>query len=244
MEQKDIIPETTPAEGKHITAWEKLMTFVKTPIATVILTSIVSVTSAYFAFVVNDKNANVSFEEIGATNFQKLYDLQTAQIMNLSIKVDKLTAQNETLKEEIADLKIAQYKSGQNSILFNNSIDAFPYPYWVKTRDGRMVKLNEAFEKAYLIPKGLTRMDYVDKMDAEVWTVEEATSFRRSDLRVINSKKREIFMEHAVIDGETLNILVTKFPIFLNGEVIGVAGFSLPETILSNQYIDNARKSN
>lgn len=239
-EQPDITPEVTPAGGKKPTHWERFIEFIKQPVVATIVTAVVSVSGAYFVFAVNDKKANISFEEVGATNFQKLYDLQNAQILNLSIKVDKLTAQNEALRNEISNMKLEQFKSNHNRILFSNSIDSFPFPYWVKSRDGRMIKLNDAFEKAFLKPKDLTRMDYIDHFDVNIWSAEEAADFKKTDMRVTITKKKLTYIKDINMNGKVDRYLVTKFPIFFNGEVIGTAAFALPFEILSKKHIDNS----
>lgn len=218
---------------------DELILFIKQPIVTTIIAALVSIYGYYLVFAVDDKKANVTFEEVGANNFQHLFNIQAESIIKLEIKIDKLTAQNESLRSEIVEMKLTQFKSGQNRILFNNSIDSFPYPYWVKTRDGIMVKMNISFENHYLIDKGLTRLDYVDKTDYAVFTIEEADAFKRSDQAVIDCKCTRTSIEYTKSKGIQSKIIATKFPIFLNNEVIGVAGFSLPEGIIYKKHTDN-----
>lgn len=229
-------PNTTPAEGLKMTSWEKFVQFIKQPWAAVVLTTFVSVSGAYLTYQVQDKNANISFEDVGAKNFQQLFDLQSNQITELKVEIKDLQAQNKTLTEQIQNLQIAQLRNSQNAILFNNSIDNFPFPYWVKSREGRMVKLNKAFEDSYLIPVGMDRLDYIDKTDFEIWPFDEATNFAVTDKQVIQTKKEVVFIETITLAGKKKRLLVTKFPIFLNSEVIGVAGFSLPKDYISDNY--------
>lgn len=232
----DQVEQKEEKEKNLTTKWDKFLLLIKTPFATTLITALLSFGGAYLVFVENTKKTSVSFEEVGATNFQRLYDLQSTQIATLTLKNDKQAIQIKDLQNEISEMKLAQFRSGQNSLIFNNSIDSFPFPYWVKTRDGRMVKLNRAFEEIYLEPLGKDKMDYIDKTDFEVWSEEEAIAFRQSDLDVINSKSKKVFIEKVTINGKAFNIWVTKFPIFLNHDVIGVAGFSLPEKTVRDSY--------
>ena len=236
LESSNTETHITSAEGIKLSAWDKFLLFIKQPIAITIITAAVSFSTAYLTFAVNDKNATINFEDIGAKNFQQLFDLQSKQIADLTTKVEKLSEENNKLRNEIADMKLAQYRSNQNSILFNNSIDAFPFPYWVKSREGRMIKLNQAYEDQYLKPRGLTRLDYLDKTDYEVWDQETALSFREADQRVAQLKKKVLVVEEVTINGKREMILVTKFPIFLNQDVIGVAGFALPRKFITKNY--------
>ena len=229
-------PNTTSAEGVKLSPWEKVWNWLKEKGATLLITSAVSIVTAWFAFSVNDKNATISFEDVGAKNFQQLFDLQSKQITDLKTENKELELRIEDLTKQVQGLQIAQLRNSQNALLFNNSIDNFPFPYWVKSRDGRMVKINTAFEEAYLKPVGKDRLDYIDKTDYEIWPEEEANNFAVTDNQVVRTKKEVVFIETIVLNGKKKRLLVTKFPIFLSSEVIGVAGFSVPKEFISENY--------
>ena len=229
-------PNTTPAEGIKVSWKDKIWNFIQDKGFSIFITALVSILTAYFTFTVNDKNANISFEDVGAKNFQQLFDLQSKQITDLKVENKELELRIEELTKQVQSLQIAQLRNSQNAMLFNNSFDNFPFPYWVKSRDGRMVKLNTAFEEAYLKPVGKDRLDYIDKTDYEIWPEAEANNFAVTDNQVVRTKKEVVFIETVTINGKKKRLLVTKFPIFLSTEVIGVAGFSVPKEFISDNY--------
>ena len=212
-------PNTTPAEDIKLSPWEKFVQFIKQPWAASVLTLIGTLGAAYFTFQVQNKNATISFEDVGAKHFQQLFDLQSKQITDLKTENKELELRIEDLTKQVQSLQIAQLRNSQNALLFNNSIDNFPFPYWVKSREGRMVKINTAFEDAYLKPVGKDRLDYIDKTDYDICT-----------------KKEVVFIETITLNGKKKRLLVTKFPIFLSSEVIGIAGFSVPKEFISDNY--------
>lgn len=229
-------PNTTPAEDIKLSPWEKFVQFIKQPWAASVLTLIGTLGAAYFTFQVQNKNATISFEDVGAKNFQQLFDLQSKQITDLKTENKELELRIEDLTKQVQSLQIAQLRNSQNALLFNNSIDNFPFPYWVKSREGRMVKINTAFEDAYLKPVGKDRLDYIDKTDYDIWTDEEANNFAVTDNQVVRTKKEVVFIETITLNGKKKRLLVTKFPIFLSSEVIGIAGFSVPKEFISDNY--------
>jgi len=227
---------TTSAEGAKLSPWEKFVQFIKQPWAAAMLTLIGTVLGTYLTYQVQDKNASISFEDVGAKNFQQLFDLQSKQITDLKVENKELELRIEDLTKQVQSLQIAQLRNSQNALLFNNSIDNFPFPYWVKSREGRMVKINTAFEDAYLKPVGKDRLDYIGKTDYDIWTDEEANNFAVTDNQVVRTKKEVVFIETITLNGKKKRLLVTKFPIFLSSEVIGIAGFSVPKEFISDNY--------
>lgn len=194
-----------------------------------ILSSAITLIVAFFGFTVNWKNSDNDFTTIKADNFQKLYNQQESQINRLELKLDKISQENEVLQTQVNELQISQIKNNQNQLLFANSIDNLPFPYWVKSKEGRMILLNKAFEDRYLISKGLTRLDYIDKTDYDVWSAKEALSFRQADLNVMRKKIPIANVEIIEINGKRVRLEVLKFPIFFNKEVIGVGGIVYPK---------------
>ena len=181
--------------------------------------------TAILTFKVDWKKTDIDYNKVTLQNYQELYE---------SIKADMiiLKKENEELKRQVLELQMIQVVTSQNSLMFSNSIDDLPFPYWVKARDGTMVKLNKMYEDLYLKPKNLRRSDYIDKTDYAIWTKSESDRFRKNDLEVITSKSIKTYYEVFEVNGRIYNTKVFKFPIYLNNNVIGVGGIIIPDEYL------------
>lgn len=109
------------------------------------------------------------------------------------------------------------------------SIDTFPIPYWIKEKRGNkfvMIYLNDAYEDAYLKPNNLTREDYLNKMDIEVWSKDVALAFYKNDIECYNRKGWTEFYEWVNIGGEKIRRKFVKQYVSQSGAEY-VAGMSV-----------------
>lgn len=106
-------------------------------------------------------------------------------------------------------------------IIFKASTDYFPFPYWVKNSDGKMLYLNSAYEKKYLRPYGWNASDYINRYDWQIWGYEIANEFKKNDSLVISNGRAMTFIEK-VHSGHVIK--VTKYPFKVGGQTFGVAG--------------------
>ena len=122
--------------------------------------------------------------------------------------------------------EVSQLRS--NMIILSIADDNYPNPKWMKSNDLMMLKLNKSYEDIYLKPFGKSRSDYIGKYDHDIWPEDVAFRFRENDRKVLMSKKPITFSEKVpTADGKEIEVEITKYPIIINGEIIGIGGFSV-----------------
>lgn len=101
-------------------------------------------------------------------------------------------------------------------------VQSVPLPAWVKDKNGMMLYINEHYTRAY----GVSPQDYIGRTDAEVWGRETAERFRANDLAVMESGLPYYAVEpvHNVVTGRQQFLDVLKFPLLLDGSLLGIAG--------------------
>lgn len=114
-----------------------------------------------------------------------------------------------------------------NMLVLSLADDNFPNPKWIKSVDLMMLQLNKAFEDVYLKPQGLKRADYIGNYDYDIWPDDIAAQFRNGDKLVLRADTPMTFYEYIQIDSlkEPEKIKVVKYPIRVNGTVVGVGGY-------------------
>jgi hypothetical protein len=133
--------------------------------------------------------------------------------------------------KNIQDLfgQVSQLKS---QILLTGAVDSdFPFPVWLKDKNGTMLFLNKHYEDEFLVRLGKTSFDYVGSNDYQIYTKEVADKFRSHDQKVIKSGRYMKFEELVNINPEgTLKkkYLVVKYPRKIGRITVGVGGFAIP----------------
>ena len=125
-------------------------------------------------------------------------------------------------------------------------LDNSPSIIWVKDTEGRYRVVNRPFEQRY----GISRQEITGRWDTELYSVEQAELFRRSDAEVIaRGEPLHVETKDQMADG-LHTFLTVKFPLRnLQGSIYGVCGIatditdrvqaeeSLRET---NRYLEDA----
>lgn len=62
-----------------------------------------------------------------------------------------------------------------------------PLPMWIKDMNGKMLYLNDEYEKIFLIPRGVRALNYIGNDDFSVWPKKIAEEFRKNDVEAFNS---------------------------------------------------------
>jgi PAS domain-containing protein len=141
---------------------------------------------------------------------QRLRDLETA----LKIKIDHLEDMLNEFKVKLVLLETAHME--------------LPIPMWIKDRDGTMLSLNRAYESAFLIPRGKISSDYIGKKDEELWSKEEAETFKVNDLL---AHKEIVFLTETIkIKDQTIDLYVIRYPRKVGGEIVGIGGIAINKT--------------
>jgi PAS domain S-box-containing protein len=105
-------------------------------------------------------------------------------------------------------------------------MDCLPAFAWIKDLQGRNIYLNKMMRD---LPQ--YRGHWAGKTDYEFWPAEIAERFEAKDKKVIATKKAISEVENYVVNGQTLHVLVSKFPILNQaGEVVMVGGASVDIT--------------
>ena len=98
--------------------------------------------------------------------------------------------------------------------------DCKPNPFWIKGTNGRMLYINPA----YTVEIGIQADAYMGEKDTGRWDSPTAVMFRDNDGAVIKEKRAMKFIEDVPINGVIIQYKVLKWPVYLNGHLIGVAG--------------------
>lgn len=101
--------------------------------------------------------------------------------------------------------------------------DCKPNPFWLKGCCGRMLYLNPAYTKAFKV----SAEAYLGSKDHAQWDKNTAESFKCNDGEVILKGKAMKFIEEVLLEGEVHRYHILKWPVYMNGQIIGVAGESL-----------------
>lgn len=101
--------------------------------------------------------------------------------------------------------------------------DCKPNPFWLKGCCGRMLYLNPAYTKEFKV----SGEAYLGSKDHVQWDKNTAESFKGNDEKVILKGKAMNFIEEVLLEGEVNRYHILKWPVYMNGQIIGVAGESL-----------------
>lgn len=107
-------------------------------------------------------------------------------ILILSIRSCRQSDRIVILESENYALRKITFTAVSNNLVGLSVLDKIKRPIWVKlSRNGEfyMQYCNTSFEKTYLLPYDLTRMDYIGKSDAFVFGEEAAKLFYDDDLK-------------------------------------------------------------
>ena len=139
------------------------------------------------------------------------------KIAAYELTISKLQVENVALKSKI----ITQFNQANELYSF---FQYMPGPAWMKNTEGSMIWINKAYEKYY----GVSKLEYEGATDFDIWPRESALRFRHNDMLVYETKRSIVVSE--TIDGKEW--IIWKFPVVLEGEIIGIGGVAIPPTDL------------
>lgn len=111
-----------------------------------------------------------------------------------------------------------------------------PLPMWMKNQFHVLDYINDEYEKVFLLPRGLTKEDYLGKTDYEVWPREVADAFALNDAEVL--KTGTSFNGREKITDNLGNVSKWRIMKFLRPLPRGVCGIAFPD----NGYIEHYLK--
>lgn len=115
------------------------------------------------------------------------------------------------------------YPKGLAETVLTEVWRSHPEPHWVKFASGKMFAINQEYSNRFHIEL----IDYIDRMDRDVWDQNTADMFNVSDKEAIEKRCRVYTNEVVEVDGEKITLAVIKWPVFLtiNGkDIVMVAG--------------------
>jgi PAS domain-containing protein len=127
------------------------------------------------------------------------------------------------VEREVSQLKV-------NMLLLQTTGDHFPFPMWTKDVRSVMIDMNDEYERVFLKPFGITKEQYINKKDDDIWPEEVAEKFRQNDLQALKQRRPYITVEmipNAAGVMEPWNVI--KFRLEIGGEPIGIRGFAFPK---------------
>ena len=135
------------------------------------------------------------------------------------------------IEKGLADLRYALKSERLMDIEQNQALllsikalsDCRPTPCWIKGTDCRMLYINPAYEKEF----GVSKDEYVGEKDGRHWDDETSVGFKSNDSIVAKSGKSKTFIEDVLINNKITPYKILKWPVYLNGRLIGIAGESL-----------------
>ena len=99
---------------------------------------------------------------------------------------------------------------------------SFPFPAWVKNTNLTMVAVNPAYTQEY----GITLEEYAGLKDEDAWKLQDFNALDRAVMKEERSKiKIETLFNRKV--GRRQTVVVCKWPLYIDGALIGPAGFCL-----------------
>ena len=95
------------------------------------------------------------------------------------------------------------------------SIECMKAPYWIKEYvNGVFVMryLNKAYEDEYLTPHGITRKQYINKRDKDIWGIDIGKHYHGHDLEAYTSKSEIFFTEFvSTLQGRVERMFMKKY---------------------------------
>lgn len=174
-------------------------------------------------------------KETDSTKNSQFIDQLMTNVEFLTTQVNELRTDNAKLHSLISDLKMENLKlSTKISEQFNyieiikSYYEHMPVPAWLKDKESRMFFINSKYESLF----GVTKMQYQNRTDEEVWGEVIGKIYQKHDKKVMDANKGVIVSEKVPSnpedpEGDYNMWKILKFPIYLDGELFGVGGIAI-----------------
>ena len=146
--------------------------------------------------------------------YKNVINSQRADISTFRGEIKELHGKIENLNNMIRELDSALLRSNAISL-------AFPFPFWYKYSDGKMMMLNDEYCKTY----HRCREDYLGKTDYDVWDKETADLYKKNDELTLNSQLGYTVTHNSEVD-DTM-IIKWRIPGLAKNEYY-IAGIAVP----------------
>lgn len=166
------------------------------------------------------------------SQYKELTESYKQEVIQLRTEVNQIRVDLNTKENEVIQLR-------NQLMIFESSHVDVPVPIWLKDTEGKMLFLNDEYEKAILNPSGKTKQDYIGKKDVDVWGEKVGNSFYNNDREVMRKRHSIEFIEEwEGLNGDFYKGKVIKYPRFLNRTVIGIGGIMIESSIIKQKKND------
>lgn len=162
-------------------------------------------------------------------DFQILREAYKDEFIRYGEKFDKLNAKYAVLEARLEELQLENERLKENLRHVEVTYPDLPVPMWLKDQNGMMLSLNQAYEDAFLLPQGKTRVNYIGHYDEDIWGEDIAAMFRGNDLAAATEKKLSFVIEDSIENSLLKDWEFFKYPKYVDGIFIGVGGLALPK---------------
>lgn len=154
---------------------------------------------------------------------------------NLRTRVAELETTISVQGDQIYEMKTERSEMLQKFQILEAGQIKMPVPFWIKSLDGKMLMVNDAYVDAFLRPRGDTRDDYVGKTDIEYWGKKVGAVYQHNDKKALRAFEPIVFRETVPVEGKDIgeDWLFMKYKLLVNGQLVGIAGIGFPVSILN-----------
>ena len=181
----------------------------------------------------SNKKLSLEGQEGLVKNYENLVKTHLSEIEKLRIRVDDLQGTVDELEKENRQLHIDIEQVRTNFVLLEASNLHLPLPYWIKDRSGRMLFINESYEKEFNANldayKGKTDIEYWSDVLGPVEGKLVGQEYQKNDSYVMESG--QVWKGWETVrraQGDLVKYRIVKFPVLFNQIIIGVAGLAIP----------------
>ena len=114
--------------------------------------------------------------------------------------------------------------------ILNGNIIEFPFPFWIKNVDSKIVYLNDAYEELILTPNGISKLDILGTTGEMMSNEESVKQWILNDQIVLRTGRRQKVKETAI----GFNGYSWKFPVYKSGKIVLLGGFFIPDEEFTN----------
>lgn len=171
-----------------------------------------------------------SSKKQNSDDFKLLIETYQTQYKNIVEEVKAYKQKEQECLDRYSQLEEQLLRLQSNMTLMRASSPNIPIPMWVKDTNGTMLALNDEYERAFLMPKGKRREDYIGRKDDDLWGAELAKQFRSDDRLAIAQDEPIVILEPIQIgEDEDLRFYnIIKYPNKIGDLVVTVGGIAFP----------------
>lgn len=155
---------------------------------------------------------------------------------NLRTRVAELETTIAVQGDQIYEMRTERSELLQKFQILEAGQIKMPVPFWIKSLDGKMLMINDAYVDAFIRPRGDTRDDYVGKTDIEYWGKKVGSIYQHNDQKALRALEPIVFRETVPIAGKDIgeDWLFMKYKLLVNGQLVGIAGIGFPVSIITD----------